>query len=96
LRVVLDRNLRGPLQFDQHAEIYARQGKWALALLHWRRAIGLQPRFAGYHKKLGNALAHLGRQQDALTAYNSGAELDPTDPELARLVDELKASMPAG
>src|SRR5262249_54877753 len=44
LRVVPDRNLEGAVLFHRRATTYARQGKWALAALHWRRAISRAPR----------------------------------------------------
>jgi hypothetical protein len=36
LRVMPDRGLVGPQMFHRRAMVYARQGKWALAALHWR------------------------------------------------------------
>ena len=89
LKVSLDRNLQGAHFFDRHAAVYAREGKWALAALHWRKAIALQPRLPAYYKALGGAQAKLGRNEAALRAWRSGADLDPEDHDYARLIAAL-------
>ncbi len=89
LKVSLDRNLQGAPLFDRHAAVYAREGKWALAALHWRKAIALQPRMPTYYKALGGAQERLGRNEAALKAWRSGAELDPEDGEFGRLMEGL-------
>jgi len=90
-RVVLDRNLDGALMFHRRALVYGRQGKWALAALHWRRAISRAPREPIYYKALGNANARLGRFAEAVRAYKSGAELAPGDLEFTRLIEMVRA-----
>lgn len=91
LKVVLDKNLHTAVLFERHAESYASEGKWALAALHWRRAIGLFPRAPRYYKGLGQANLRLERREAALQAWASGAELSPDDPEFRRLIDHHKA-----
>jgi tetratricopeptide (TPR) repeat protein len=90
LRVVLDKNLQGAELYHRHAAVYAHQGKWALAALHWRRAIALNPHDPAYYKALGHANARLDRAAAAHRAWTSGAELDPADPDYPRLLAHLK------
>jgi tetratricopeptide (TPR) repeat protein len=90
-RVVPDRNLDGGLMFHRRALVYSRQGKWALAALHWRRAISRSPNEPIYYKALGNANARLGRYAEAVRAFKSGAEVAPSDREFIRLIEMLRA-----
>jgi tetratricopeptide (TPR) repeat protein len=91
LRVALDKNLQGAIMYDERALSYARDGQWALAALHWRRAIALDPYVPAYYKALGEARARLGRVALARRAYESGAYIAPDDPEFARLIQALPA-----
>jgi len=86
LRVVLDKNMHGADDADRHAVAFARRGQWALAVIHWRRAIALRPRQPAFYKALGLAQARLGRTDQALEAWRSGAALDPGDSEFQRLM----------
>ena len=88
LRVILDKNMHGADDVDRHAAAYARRGQWALAVIHWRRAIALRPRQPAYYKALGLAQARLGRLHPALQAWRSGRELDPADEEIAAVLDD--------
>lgn len=90
LRVVPDKNLTAADDFHRHAAAYARQGKWALAALHWRRAIALRPRDPDFYKLLGHANARLGRTEGALQAWSSGAAIAPHDPDFQRLITRLR------
>jgi len=91
LRVVLDRNLDGAVMFHRRALTYARQGKWALAALHWRRAISRSPSEGLYYKSLGRANVSLGRYAEAVRAFKSGAEVAPADREFSRLIETVRA-----
>jgi len=90
-KVVLDRNMEGALMLHRRALVYSRQGKWALAALHWRRAINRSPNEPIYYKALGNANARLGRYAEAVRAFKSGAEVAPTDHEFGRLIEMVRA-----
>ncbi len=80
-RAVLDRNIYGHVEFHRRGQAYARQGKWALAALHFQRAMVLGPRFAVYYKDLSAAQARLGRLRQAARTLRMGAEMIPDDPE---------------
>ena len=44
----------------------------------YRKAISLKPAEAGYHNNLGQALAKLGKTDDAIAEYTTAAQLDPS------------------
>ena len=44
----------------------------------YRKAISLKPSEAGYHNNLGQALAKLGKTDEAVSEYTTAAQLDPT------------------
>lgn len=90
LRTEPDRNVHGAHEYDKHAEAHARAGRWALAAMHWRKAVALQPRQPAYYKSLGRAQARIGRLDEARRAWSSGAELAPADPDFPRLLANLK------
>jgi hypothetical protein len=92
LRVVPDRGLNSGLMFHRRAEQYARRGLWALAALHWQRAIVHSPREPRYYKALGTAQARLGRYAPAVRSFGSGAELAPLDQDFGRLIEAVRAS----
>jgi tetratricopeptide (TPR) repeat protein len=89
----IDRNVQAPLTLYKHGHDYARQGKWALAALHWRRAVALKPTEAQYHKDLGLAQAQLGRYEAALDALRAGAGAAPGDEEFQTLIAAVEARM---
>ncbi|MCC6190286.1 MAG: hypothetical protein IT318_14740 [Anaerolineales bacterium] len=91
LHVAVDRGIHSGLMLHQRAERYARRGMWALAAVHWQRAIARQPREPLYYKALGKAQARLGRRGAALRSFQSGAEVAPGDGDFARLIVAVKA-----
>jgi tetratricopeptide (TPR) repeat protein len=86
VRVVLDRNLHTANEYHRRAQAYAQRGQWALAALHWRKAVAVDPHRPAYYKALGRAQARLGRAAAAASAWASGAELDPGDREFQKLL----------
>lgn len=90
-RVVLGRGLVSAPQMHDQAERYAHQGMWALAALHWRRAIGKDPRTLAYYKGLGRAQVALKQYPQAVKTFRSGLELAPDDKEFQRLIESVRA-----
>lgn len=90
-RVVLGRGLVSAPQMHEQAETYAQQGLWALAALHWRRAIGKDPRNLAYYKGLGRAQVALKQYAQAIRTFRSGVELAPDDKEFQRLIESVRA-----
>jgi lipoprotein NlpI len=92
LLVMPDRGLSSAPLFQERAEYYARRGMWAMAAIHWQKAIARQPREPSYFKALGATQAKLGRNAQAVKTFRSGAELAPEDPEFTRLIGSVRSS----
>ena len=90
-RAVLDHNIYGHVEFHRRGQAYARQSKWALAALHFQRAMVLGPRFAVYYKDLSAAQARLGRYRQAARTLRMGAEMVPDDPEFQARLAKLES-----
>jgi len=90
-RTVLRRGIQSAPQMHAHAEIYAAQGLWALAALHWRRAIGKDPRNIAYYKGLGRAQVALKQYALAVKTFRSGVELAPDDNDFQRLIESVRS-----
>jgi hypothetical protein len=86
VRVVLDKNLHTAIEYHRRAQAYAQRGLWALAAVHWRKAVAVDPYSPAYYKALGRAQTRLGRAAEAHAAWASGAELDPGDREFHKLM----------
>ena len=93
LRVVQAKKMEGHHALHRQALANARKGQWALAALHWQRAISRAPREPLYYKALGRAQARLGRYSQAVRSFRSGAELDPRDTEFVRLIEALRSQV---
>jgi tetratricopeptide (TPR) repeat protein len=60
------------------AELFERhRGRLDEAIHHCRQALRLNPRFAGAHNILGNALRAKGRLDEAIDHYRQALRLDP-------------------
>ena len=90
IRVVPDRGIQSAPLYHQRAEHYARQGMWAMAALHWQKAIGRQPREKRYYKALARAQTRIGRHAQAVRTLRSGAELAPDDEEFEALIQAIR------
>ena len=71
----IDRGLSDHTQLASSGRKYARQKKWAKAILHYQRAIALAPSQFYYHRSLGKAYAHLGNYQRSLDVLESAYRL---------------------
>jgi tetratricopeptide (TPR) repeat protein len=89
-RTVLDRNVYGPVEFHRRGRRYAQQRKWALAALHFQRAMVLGPHFAIYYKDLSAAQARLSRYSQAKRTLRMGAEMHPDDAEFPARLAQLE------
>jgi tetratricopeptide (TPR) repeat protein len=59
------------------ADLYAQQGQWQMAIIHYRCAIQLEPRNVGHLAGLGRALAELQQKRLAIAVYRQVVMLDP-------------------
>jgi tetratricopeptide (TPR) repeat protein len=95
LRVELDREaLSGPELYKRGLK-YQRQGKWALAALHWRKAVVMMPDESLFFKALALAQMELGRYAKALATLEEGASRAPHDTEFKGLIEAARAKAAA-
>ncbi|MBM2851396.1 MAG: hypothetical protein HW418_4338, partial [Anaerolineales bacterium] len=72
-----------------------RQGKWALAALHWRKAVVMMPDESLFFKALALAQMELGRYAKALATLEEGASRAPHDAEFKSLIEAARAKAAA-
>jgi protein O-GlcNAc transferase len=75
-----------PFAFLQLGTLLQEKGEWRRAIVEFRKATELQPNYEEAHHALAYALAHEGRQSEALSEYTkiaklSNSEFDRTYPE---------------
>ncbi len=87
----LDRDLRGGEDYHRHGVAYRREGKWALAVLHWRQAAALLPAEPQVHKDLAIAYSQLGRFDRAVAALTRAEQLLPDDLEIEEMLTLVRA-----
>jgi len=93
LRVELDREaLSGPELYRRGLK-YQRQGKSALAALHWRKAVVMMPDESLFFKALALAQMELGRYAKALATLEEGASRAPHDMEFKSLIEAARAKV---
>jgi len=90
-----DPGLRSHSEFYMRGRDYARKNMWALAAVHYKRAIGAAPSILTYHLALATAFIGLKRYERAGSALREAQRLEPNDrkvQELAGLIAAGKAS----
>jgi tetratricopeptide (TPR) repeat protein len=94
LLCVADEDISSHSAFYARGQVYARKKMWALAAVHFRRAVGNAPGYAAYHMVLATAYAKLKRYQRALEAVREAKRIAPSDNrvnELEQLLEEAVA-----
>jgi tetratricopeptide (TPR) repeat protein len=91
LRVELDRDAHSAAEFYRRGRRHQRQGRWALAALHWRKAAVLDHREPLYLKALGVAQMRLGRYAKARAALEEAQAHAPNDAEIKALLETARA-----
>ncbi|RME97834.1 MAG: hypothetical protein D6768_18765, partial [Chloroflexi bacterium] len=91
LRLTVDEGASGHATLFLSGKEYAEMKMWGLAIIHYRRAIGREPRRAVYHLALAIALAKVGRYELAQKSLERAEQLDPDAPEIWRLRKKIRA-----
>jgi tetratricopeptide (TPR) repeat protein len=65
-RLELDRHALNDTDYYTRGRAYEKRGMWAKALLHWQRAVVLNPDRDTYFAAIARAYAHLGYYEQAL------------------------------
>jgi len=90
-------HIKGGIEFNRLGHLYRQKGMWAMAVRHWRLAVGAMPLRADFYKDLAVGYAQLGYYQRAIGALNEAQRQSPDDTDmrqLARLIEEKKAKDP--
>jgi len=75
---------------------YERKGMWAMAVAHYRAAVGVNPNHAGFYKSLAIGYNELGRLDQAWPALEQAQALAPADDEISVLMQRMAAERAAG
>ena len=82
-----------PVTLSAIGAVHHSRGEFAQAIEAYRQSIGLRPNAAVTHRNLGDALARLGRVDEARAAYTRAAELTEAElkvnPQDARILGML-------
>jgi tetratricopeptide (TPR) repeat protein len=87
------KGLRHASEYHGAAQRMAQVGLWATAVLHWQRAVALEPTRITYQRYLGNAYARLGfyeRSLDVLQAAQRLASHPESQAEISGLIQNIK------
>jgi hypothetical protein len=75
----LDKGLEGASHYYSAGKSYAEQDMWANAIVHWRRAVALEPTRSFYQRVLGEAYARLGFFDRSLDVLGSAQHFAPDE-----------------
>jgi tetratricopeptide (TPR) repeat protein len=88
-----DKSVRTHSAFYARGRAYARQKMWALAAIHFRRAIGNAPGVVAYQLALATAYIHLNRLERAQSVLRGAERLAPDHPDVRELADLLNSKL---
>ncbi len=92
-QAAVSKGLNHASEYHSAAQRMAKNGLWATAVLHWQRAVALEPTRLTYQRALGEAYARLGfyaRSLDVLQAAQRMAFHPDTQAEITHLIDAVK------
>jgi len=88
-----DKGIRTHSAFYARGREYARQKMWALAAIHFRRAIGNAPGAVAYQLALATAYINLNRLERARSVLRGAERLAPDHPDVRELADLLNSKL---
>jgi len=94
---VPDRRIKGGVELNRRGHNYSRQGKWALAVAHWRAAIAALPNRAEFYKDLAIGYAQIKYYDRALNSLQEAGRQAPVDldvPKMREIIERKKAADP--
>jgi hypothetical protein len=83
---------------DSHSALYSRgrryadQGMWARALVHWAKAVALNPGHPDYRLALASAYINLSQPEKAVEHVEQAERMEPENPQIPRLLKLLPNS----
>lgn len=87
------------MSFDDEyakAQALAKEEKWEDAVIHYGRALKIDPAHKDAHCQMGLALHRLGRYDDALSCYDRALEIDPQYVEALDRKDSIRRVQSGG
>jgi tetratricopeptide (TPR) repeat protein len=82
--ITLELELEDGEALDHKPEVWAKAGdnlanaeRWDEAIVHYQRAIEIEPTYHQSYQNLGMAFAKVGKIEDAITSYRRAVELSP-------------------
>ena len=94
---VPDRRIKGGVELNRRGHNYSREGKWALAVAHWRAAIAALPNRPEFYKDLAIGYAQIKYYDRALGALAEAGRQSPIDadvPKIKEIIEGKKAADP--
>jgi tetratricopeptide (TPR) repeat protein len=88
----VEKGLRDASTFYATGKMYAKEGMWASAVLHYRRAAAHEPNRPYFHIVTGQAYARLGFYRRAMDAYTSARRL-ATDKKVIVEIESMIAAV---
>jgi tetratricopeptide (TPR) repeat protein len=85
--LTVDRHATTAMDFYSQGRLYEKRGMWAKALLHWQRAVVLNPTSDTYLAATARACARLGRYELALKQIDKALEISRAPEDLRPLRD---------
>jgi tetratricopeptide (TPR) repeat protein len=85
-----DRHLLNDVDYYARGRLYEKRGMWAKALLHWQRAVAINPQRDTYFASVARAYAHLGRYEQALGQVEEALRVSRTPEEWYPLRDLIR------
>lgn len=79
--------------YSNRSAAYAKAGKYLEALQDAEKTVSLKPDWGKGHSRKGAALAYLGRDAEAQTAYEEGLKYEPNNEQLKEGLQEVRAKL---
>ncbi|MBN1136194.1 MAG: tetratricopeptide repeat protein [Anaerolineae bacterium] len=83
---------------DSHSALYARgrryadQGMWARAVVHWAKAVALNPGHPDYRLALASGYINLGQPERGLEHLEQARRIEPDNPQIPELSKRIPTS----
>jgi len=80
---------------DSHSALYSRgrryadQGMWARAMVHWAKAVALNPGHPDYRLALASAYINLGQPEKAVEHVEQARRIEPDNPQIPKVLSQI-------
>lgn len=79
--------------YSNRSAAHAKAANYEAALEDANTTVSLNPTWSKGYSRQGSALAYLGRQEEAISAYQKGLDLEPGNQQLASGLAEVKKQL---